>query len=182
MVGRKDPRKVQSSSHPILAIFGVLTLASFTLLTASFMSIPMQKAVAKQGQPPFMESGRPPTQGQPLPGPGETSIEATSTRGDVIVTVNWKPTGIGKPSTFSFVFADSDGNAISPIYSIELLKNNQRLPGTLREEQNSMMQEYTFNQTVIYTMRIHDMQDRSPKDVINIPLQMNATSSGNNKS
>jgi hypothetical protein len=181
MVGLKEPRKFQPSNHSILAIAGVLAIASSTLFISSFMSIPMQTAAAQQhSQPPFMESGRPPIKGQQLPGQGETSTEATSTKGDVIVTLNIKPAGIGKPSTFSFAFADSDGNSISPIYSIELLKNNQTLPGTLREGQNSMTQLYTFNQTGIYTMKIRDMQDRSATDVINIPLQINATSAGNN--
>jgi hypothetical protein len=40
------------------------------------------------------------------------------------------------------------------------------------------VQEYTFNQTGSYTLVIHDMQDRSATDVINIPLQVNATTPG----
>jgi hypothetical protein len=114
---------------------------------------------------------------------GETAditLGAMSTEGSVEVTVNWTVADIGQPNTFSFMFADPDGNPISPIYSIELLQNNQTVPGTLREEQTSPVQEYTFNQTGSYTLRIHDMQDRRATDVINIPLQVNATTPGSN--
>jgi hypothetical protein len=108
----------------------------------------------------------------------DATLGGVSTEGNVEVFVNWTVADIGQPNTFSFRFADPDGNPISPIYSIELQQNNQTLPGTLREEQNSPVQEYTFNQTGSYTLVIHDMQDRSATDVINIPLQVNATTPG----
>ena len=112
----------------------------------------------------------------------DITLEGMSTEGSIAVTVNWTPAAdIGQPHTFSFIFTDLEGNLISPIYSIELLKgNNQTVPGTLREEQNSPMQEYTFNQTGSYTLNIHDMQDRRATDVISIPLQVNATTPGSN--
>jgi hypothetical protein len=43
---------------------------------------------------------------------------------------------------------------------------------TLREEQTSPAQQYTFNETGNYTLRIHNVQDRSPSDIVNIPLQV----------
>jgi hypothetical protein len=110
----------------------------------------------------------------------DITLGGMSTEGSVEVTVNWTAADIGQPNTFSFMFADPDGNPISPIYSIELLQNNQTVPGTLRQEQTSSVQEYTFNQTGSYTLRIHDMQDRRATDVINIPLQVNATTPGSN--
>jgi hypothetical protein len=95
--------------------------------------------------------------------------------------VNWTVADIGQPNTFSFQFFDPDMQPIQqPIYSIELLQNNQTVPGTLRQEQTSSVQEYTFNETGSYTLRIHDMQDRRATDVINIPLQVNATTPGSN--
>ena len=111
----------------------------------------------------------------------DITLEGISTEGSIVVTVNWTPAAdIGQPNTFSFIFTDLEGNPISPIYSIELLQNNQTVPGTLRQEQTSPVQEYTFNQTGSYTLNIHDMQDRRATDVINIPLQVNATTPGSN--
>ena len=110
----------------------------------------------------------------------DVTLGGVSTEGNVEVFVNWTVADIGQPNTFSFRFADPDDNPISPIYSIELQQNNQTLPGTLREEQTSPVQEYTFNQTGSYTLVIHDMQDRSATDVINIPLQVNATTPSSN--
>jgi hypothetical protein len=105
----------------------------------------------------------------------DITLEGMSTEGSIVVTVNWTPAAdIGQPNKFSFIFTDPEGNLISPIYSIELLKgNNQMVPGTLREEQTSSVQEYTFNQTGSYTLRIHDVQsERYAAAVINIPLQV----------
>ena len=110
----------------------------------------------------------------------DITLGGMSTEGSVAVTVNWTVADIGQPNKFSFRFADPDDNPISPIYSIELLQNNQTVPGTLRQEQMSSMQEYTFNETGSYTLRIHDMQDRRATDVISIPLQVNATTPGSN--
>ena len=110
----------------------------------------------------------------------DATLGGVSTEGSVEVFVNWTVADIGQPNTFSFRFADPDDNPISPIYSIELQQNNQTVPGTLREEQTSPVQEYTFNQTGSYTLVIHDMQDRSATDVINIPLQVNATTPSSN--
>jgi hypothetical protein len=59
-----------------------------------------------------------------------------------------------------------------PIYDIVLLQSNQTVNGTLREEQTSPAQQYTFNETGNYTLRIHNVQDRRPSDVVNIPLQV----------
>ena len=116
----------------------------------------------------------------PAAAAADITLEGISTEGSIKVTVNWTPAAdIGQPNTFPFIFTDLEGNLISPIYSIELLKgNNQTVPGTLRQEQTSSVQEYTFNQTGSYTLVIHDMQDRSATDVINIPLQVNATTPG----
>ena len=111
----------------------------------------------------------------------DATLGGVSTEGSVEVFVNWTVADIGQPNTFSFMFRDPDDNPISPIYSIELQQNNQTVPGTLREEQTSPVQEYTFNQTGSYTLVIHDMQDRSATDVINIPLQVNATSPSSNR-
>jgi hypothetical protein len=105
----------------------------------------------------------------------DITLEGISTEGSIAVTVNWTPAAdIGQPNTFSFIFTDLEGNLISPIYSIELLKgNNQTVPGTLRQEQTSSIQEYTFNQTGSYTLRIHDVQsEQYVAGVINIPLQV----------
>ena len=96
----------------------------------------------------------------PPPAAADITLEGISTEGSVKVTVNWTPAAdIGQPNKFSFIFTDPEGNLISPIYSIELLKgNNQTVPGTLRQEQTSSVQEYTFNQPGNYTLRIHDVQ------------------------
>ena len=103
----------------------------------------------------------------------DITLGGMSTEGSVEVTVNWTVADIGQPNTFSFMFADPDGNPISPIYSIELLQNNQTVPGTLRQEQTSPVQEYTFNETGSYTLRIHDVQsERYAAAVISIPLQL----------
>jgi hypothetical protein len=104
----------------------------------------------------------------------DITLGGMSTEGSIAVTVNWTPADIGQPNTFSFIFMDPDGNPISPIYSIELLKgNNQTVPGTLRQEQTSTVQQYTFNQTGSYTLRIHDVQtERYAAGVIDIPLQV----------
>jgi hypothetical protein len=118
-------------------------------------------------------------QAQVPPSPSTTTGEmadialgGTSTDGSVEVFVNWTVADIGQPNKFSFVFADPDGNPISPIYSIQLLQNSQTVPGTLRQEQTSPVQEYTFNQTGSYILHIHDMQDRRAIAMINIPLQV----------
>ena len=104
----------------------------------------------------------------------DITLGGVSTEGSVEVFVNWTVADIGQPNTFSFIFTDPEGNLISPIYSIELLKgNNQTVPGTLRQEQTSSVQEYTFNETGSYTLRIHDVQsERYAAGVINIPLQV----------
>jgi hypothetical protein len=114
-------------------------------------------------------------QAQAPPAAADIALEGISTEGSIAVTVNWTPAAdIGQPNTFSFIFTDPEGNLISPIYSIELLKgNNQTVPGTLRQEQTSSVQEYTFNETGSYTLRIHDVQsERYAAGVINIPLQV----------
>jgi hypothetical protein len=112
---------------------------------------------------------------QPPAAAADITLEGISTEGSIAVTVNWTPAAdIGQPNTFSFIFTDLEGNPISPICSIELLKgNNQTVPGTLRQEQTSSVQEYTFNQPDNYTLRIHDVQsERYAAGVINIPLQV----------
>jgi hypothetical protein len=130
----------------------------------------------------LVQAQTPPPSSSTTPGEmADTTLGGVSTEGNVEVFVNWTVADIGQPNTFSFNFRDPDDNPISPIYSIELQQNNQTVPGTLREEQNSPMQEYTFNQTGSYTLVIHDMQDRSATDVINIPLQVNATSPSSNR-
>jgi hypothetical protein len=114
-------------------------------------------------------------QAPPPAAAADITLEGISTEGSIVVTVNWTPAAdIGQPNTFPFIFTDLEGNLISPIYSIELLKgNNQTVPGTLRQEQTSSVQEYTFNQTGSYTLRIHDVQsERYTAGVINIPLQV----------
>jgi hypothetical protein len=113
-------------------------------------------------------------QAPPAAAGADITLEGMSTEGSIVVTVNWTPADIGQPNTFSFIFTDPEGNLISPIYSIELLKgNNQTMPGTLRQEQTSSVQEYTFNQTGSYTLRIHDVQsEQYAAGVIDIPLQV----------
>jgi len=144
------------------------------VVAASFLSIPVQITFAQEDQPPFMESGRPPIEGWTLPGPGQKSIELASSEGDVIVAVTWTLAEIGQPNKFSFQFADNGGNTISPTYSIELLQSNKTVPGSLRQEQTSPVQEYIFNASGIYTLRIYGIQDRPASDVINIPLEVTA--------
>jgi hypothetical protein len=161
----------------ILIIIGVINLPISMLLlvvAASFLSIPVQITFAQEDQPPFMESGRPPIEGWTLPGPGQKSIEVASSEGDVIVAVTWTLAEIGQPNKFSFQFADNGGNTISPTYSIELLQGNKTVPGSLRQEQTSLVQEYIFNASGIYTLRIYGIQDRPASDVINIPLEVTA--------
>jgi hypothetical protein len=45
----------------------------------------------------------------------DITLGGMSTEGSVAVTVNWTPADIGQLNTFSFMFADPDGNQISPI-------------------------------------------------------------------
>jgi hypothetical protein len=59
-----------------------------------------------------------------------------------------------------------------------LLQGNQTVNGTLREEQTSPAKQYTFNETGNYMLRIHNVQDTSPSDVVNIPLQVTTRVSG----
>ena len=161
----------------ILVIIGVINLPISMLLlvvAASFLSIPVQITFAQEDQPPFMESGRPPIEGWTLPGPGQKSIELASSEGDLIVAVTWTLAEIGQPNKFSFQFADNGDNTISPTYSIELLQSNKTVPGSLRQEQTSPVQEYIFNASGIYTLRIYGIQDRPASDVINIPLEVTA--------
>jgi hypothetical protein len=163
----------------ILVIIGVINLPISMLLlvvaASLFLSIPVQITFAQEDQqPPFMESGRPPIEGWTLPGPGQMSIEVASSEGDVIVAVTWTLAEIGQPNKFSFQFADKEGNTISPTYSIELLQSNKTVPGSLRQEQTSPVQEYIFSASGIYTLRIYGIQDRPASDVINIPLEVTA--------
>jgi hypothetical protein len=100
-------------------------------------------------------------------------MEVTSTEDSFVVRVNWTHADIGQPNTFVFQFFDPDMQPIQqPIYDIVLLQSNQTVNGTLREEQTSPAQQYTFNETGNYTLRIHNVQDRRPSDVVNIPLQV----------
>lgn len=165
----------------ILVIIRVINLPISMLLlvvaASLFLSIPAQITFAQEDQqPPFMESGRPPVGGWTLPGPGQASMEAASSEGDVIVAVTWTLAEIGQPNKFSFQFADNGNNTISPTYSIELLQGNKTVPGSQRQEQTSPVQEYIFNASGIYTLRIYGIQDRPASDVINIPLEVTAQS------
>jgi hypothetical protein len=165
---------VEKSSHFLknYVLSGIVAAALIgSLIAAPYYSV--NNLILVQAQAPPSSST---TTGEMA----DATLGGVSTEGNVEVFVNWTVADIGQPNTFSFRFADPDGNPISPIYSIELQQNNQTLPGTLREEQNSPVQEYTFNQTGSYTLVIHDMQDRSATDVINIPLQVNATTPGSN--
>ena len=166
---------VEKSSHFLknYVLSGIVAAALIGLLIAApYYSV--NNLILVQAQAPPSSSST--TTGEMA----DATLGGVSTEGNVEVFVNWTVADIGQPNTFSFRFADPDGNPISPIYSIELQQNNQTLPGTLREEQNSPVQEYTFNQTGSYTLVIHDMQDRSATDVINIPLQVNATTPNSN--
>jgi hypothetical protein len=166
---------VEKSSHFLknYVLSGIAAAALIgSLIAAPYYSVNSLVLVQAQTPPPS-----PTTTG----GTANTTLGGVSTEGNVEVFVNWTVADIGQPNTFSFNFRDPDDNPISPIYSIELQQNNQTVPGTLREEQNSPVQEYTFNQTGSYTLVIHDMQDRSATDVINIPLQVNATSPSSNR-
>jgi plastocyanin len=101
------------------------------------------------------------------------TMEVTSTEDSFVVRVNWTHADIGQPNTFAFQFFDPDMQPIQqPIYDIVLLQGNQTVNGTLREEQTSPAQQYTFNETGNYTLRIHNVQDRRPSDVVDIPLQV----------
>jgi hypothetical protein len=167
---------VEKSSHFLknYVLSGIVAAALIGLLIAApYYSVNNLILVQAQAPPPSSTT----TTGEMA----DTTLGGVSTEGNVEVFVNWTVADIGQPNTFSFMFRDPDDNPISPIYSIELQQNNQTVPGTLREEQNSPMQEYTFNQTGSYTLVIHDMQDRSATDVINIPLQVNATSPSSNR-
>ncbi len=126
----------------------VAALIIGSLIAAPYYSLNNLLLVQAQAPPP------------PAAAAADITLEGISTEGSIVVTVNWTPAAdIGQPNTFPFIFTDLEGNLISPIYSIELLKgNNQTVPGTLRQEQTSSVQEYTFNQTGSYTLRIHDVQ------------------------
>jgi hypothetical protein len=166
---------VEKSSHFLknYVLSGIVAAALIgSLIAAPYYSVNNLILVQAQAPPPSSTT---------TGGTANTTLGGVSTEGNVEVFVNWTVADIGQPNTFSFRFADPDDNPISPIYSIELQQNNQTVPGTLREEQNSPVQEYTFNQTGSYTLVIHDMQDRSATDVINIPLQVNATSPSSNR-
>jgi hypothetical protein len=165
---------MQKSSHFLknYVLSGIVPAALIgSLIAAPYYSVNNLILVQAQAPPPSSTT---------TSETADATLGGVSTEGSVEVFVNWTVADIGQPNTFSFRFADPDDNPISPIYSIELQQNNQTVPGTLREEQTSPMQEYTFNQTGSYTLVIHDMQDRSATDVINIPLQVNATTPGSN--
>ena len=155
---------VEKSSHFLknYVLSGIVVAALIGLLIAApYYSVNNLILVQAQAPPPAAAA--------------DITLEGISTEGSIKVTVNWTPAAdIGQPNTFSFIFTDLEGNLISPIYSIELLKgNNQTVPGTLRQEQTSSVQEYTFNQPGNYTLRIHDVQsERYAAGVINIPLQV----------
>jgi len=164
---------IEKSSHFLknYVLSGIVAAALIgSLIAAPYYSLNNLLLVQAQAPPSSSTTGE----------MADIMLGGMSTEGSVAVTVNWTVADIGQPNTFSFMFADPDGNPISPIYSIELLQNNQTVPGTLRQEQTSPVQEYTFNQTGSYTLNIHDMQDRRATDVINIPLQVNATTPGSN--
>ena len=160
------------SCSQILVIIGLISLLTTLFFATLLPAIPVQIAFAQQSQPPFVESGRPPIEGWKLAGPGQNSREVSSSEGDVVVSVIWTPAQIGQPSKFSLHFADIDGNTIFPIYDIELLRGNKTVPGSLRQDETSLVQEYIFNETGVYMLRIRDIQDRPTTDVINIPLQV----------
>lgn len=165
---------MEKSSHFLknYVLSGIVAAALIGLLIAApYYSVNNLLLVQAQAPPPSSTT---------TSETADITVGGVSTEGNVEVFVNWTVADIGQPNTFSFMFKDPDGNPISPIYSIELQQNNQTVPGTLREEQNSPEQEYTFNQTGSYTLVIHDMQDRSATDVINIPLQVNATTPSSN--
>ena len=165
---------IEKSSHFLknYVLSGIVAAALIgSLIAAPYYSL--NNLLLVQAQAPPSSSS---TTGEMAP----ITLGGVSTEGSVEVFVNWTVADIGQPNKFSFRFADPDGNPISPIYSIELQQNNQTVPGTLRQEQTSPEQEYTFNQTGSYTLIIHDMQDRRATDVINIPLQVNATTPGSN--
>jgi hypothetical protein len=165
---------IEKSSHFLknYVLSGIVAAALIgSLIAAPYYSL--NNLLLVQAQAPTSSST---TTGEMAP----ITLGGVSTEGSVEVFVNWTMADIGQPNKFSFRFADPDGNPISPIYSIELQQNNQTVPGTLRQEQTSPVQEYTFNQTGSYTLNIHDMQDRRATDVINIPLQVNATTPGSN--
>jgi hypothetical protein len=155
---------VEKSSHFLknYVLSGIVAAALIgSLIAAPHYSLNNLLLVQAQAPPPAAAA--------------DITLEGISTEGSIAVTVNWTPAvDIGQPNTFSFIFTDPEGNLISPIYSIELLKgNNQTVPGTLRQEQTSSVQEYTFNETGSYTLRIHDVQsERYAAGVINIPLQV----------
>jgi hypothetical protein len=155
---------VEKSSHFLknYVLSGIVAAALIgSLIAAPYYSLNNLLLVQAQAPPPAAAA--------------DITLEGISTEGSIAVTVNWTPAvDIGQPNTFSFIFTDPEGNLISPIYSIELLKgNNQTVPGTLRQEQTSSVQEYTFNETGSYTLRIHDVQsERYAAGVINIPLQV----------
>jgi hypothetical protein len=166
---------IEKSSHFLknYVLSGIIVAAA--LIIGSFIAAPyysLNNLLLVQAQaPPSTTTGE----------MADITLGGMSTEGSVAVTVNWTTADIGQPNTFAFQFFDPDMQPIQqPIYSIELLQNNQTMPGTLRQEQTSSVQEYTFNQTGSYTLRIHDMQDRRATDVINIPLQVNATTLGSN--
>jgi hypothetical protein len=140
---------VEKSSHFLknYVLSGIAAAALIGLLIAApYYSVNSLLLVQAQAPPPAAAA--------------DITLEGISTEGSIAVTVNWTPAAdIGQPNTFSFIFTDLEGNPISPIYSIELLKsNNQTVPGTLRQEQTSSVQEYTFNQPGNYTLRIHNVQ------------------------
>ena len=149
---------VEKSSHFLknYVLSGIVAAALIGLLIAApYYSVNSLLLVQAQA-PPSSSSTSTTTSGEMA----DTTLGGVSTEESIAVTVNWTPAAdIGQPNTFSFIFTDLEGNPISPIYSIELLKgNNQTVPGTLRQEQTSSVQEYTFNQPGNYTLRIHDVQ------------------------
>jgi hypothetical protein len=165
----------EKSSHFLknYVLSGIIVAAALIglFIAASYYSLNNLLLVQAQAPPSSTTTGE----------MADITLGGMSTEGSVAVTVNWTTADIGQPNTFTFQFFDPDMQPIQqPIYSIELLQNNQTVPGTLRQEQTSPVQEYTFNQTGSYTLRIHDMQDRRATDVINIPLQVNATTPGSN--
>ena len=112
---------IEKSSHFLKkhVLSGIVAAALIGLLIAApYYSVNSLLLVQAQAPPPAAAA--------------DITLEGISTEGSIAVTVNWTPAAdIGQPNTFSFIFTDLEGNPISPIYSIELLKgNNQTVPGT----------------------------------------------------
>jgi hypothetical protein len=102
------------------------------------------------------------------------ALEGTSTSGKFKVFINWTSNDIGQDNSFDLSFLDAEsGNELSNVsYSIMLLKGQEELDESKRDDQTAAQQNYTFDEEGSYTLRIQDINGAGTEDRIDVPMQV----------